>query len=108
MRAGAMRHYISIERLTEQKDRHSAIKNVWVEVCKVYASIKPLTGRSLFAAQQNHSEVTGDILMRYRPDIDAKMRVVYEGKIYSIHAVIDPDLRHRELHLMVSEGVREN
>jgi len=108
MQAGKLRHRVTFQQLTEQKDTHGAGKNTWVDVCTVYARIRPLTGRSLFAAQQNHSEVTGMIDIRYDARITAKMRAVFEGKIYSIHAVIDPELRHKELNLMVSEGVREN
>jgi SPP1 family predicted phage head-tail adaptor len=61
----------------------------------------------LFAAQQNHSEVTGTIDLRYRKDVNAELRAVYDGKIYHINAVIDFELRHKELKLMVSEGVIE-
>lgn len=108
MQAGLLRHRVTFQQLTEQKDAHGADKNNWVDVCTVYARVSPLSGRSLFAAQQNHSEVTGTIETRYRPDLNAKMRAVFEGKIYSLHAMIDPEMRHRELRFMVSEGVREN
>jgi SPP1 family predicted phage head-tail adaptor len=108
MNTGPMRHRVDFEALTEQKDQHSAIKNVWVKVCDARTRIIPLTGRSLFAAQKEHSEVTGRIEMRYRADITAKMRGVFNGKIYSIHAAINVEERNKDLHLMVSEGVREN
>ncbi len=105
---GKLRHRVTFEALTKTKDSHGAEKPLWKPVCTVWARVSPLSGKWLFAAQQNHSEVTGTIEMRYRADINAQLRAVYEGKIYSIHAVIDRDLRHKELQLMVSEGVRES
>lgn len=108
MNTGAMRHKIIIEALPKTRDSSGGEKFIWQPVCTVQAEIVPLSGRALFAAQQNHSEVTGVIKMRFRADITAKMRAVYNNKIYSIHAPINVGERNKELHLMVSEGVRES
>ena len=108
MNTGAMRHKIIIEALTETRNSSGGEKFLWQKVCDVQSEIIPLSGRALFAAQQNHSEVTGIIKMRFRADITAKMRAVYNNKIYSIHAPINVGERNKELHLMVSEGVRES
>jgi SPP1 family predicted phage head-tail adaptor len=102
---GRLRHRVTFQKLTTTRGLSGGEKNEWVGVCTVWARVSPLSGKALFAAQQNHSEVTGTIDMRYRADINAKMRAMYEGKTYHIHAVIDPDLRHKELRLMVSEGL---
>lgn len=107
MQAGKLRHRVTFERLTKTRGASGGEKNEWVTVAVVWARVQPLSGKYLFAAQQNHSEVTGTIDIRYRADINAELRAVYESKIYSIHAVIDPELRHKELKLMVSEGVIE-
>lgn len=108
IQAGKLRHKITIEALTETRNSSGGEKFIWQPICTVQAEIIPLSGKSLFAAQQNHSEVTGIIKMRFRADITAKMRAVYNNKIYSIHALINVGERNKELHLMVSEGVRES
>lgn len=102
---GKLRHRVTFQSLTMQRGLGGGEKQEWVDECTVWARVSPLSGKFLFAAQQNHSEVTGTIDLRYRADINAKMRAIYEGKTYHIHAVIDPELRHKELKLMVSEGV---
>lgn len=70
-------------------------------------SIEPLRGRELFAAQEHFAEVTTRIRIRYRDDVTAEMRVVHGGVDYAIGAVIDPELRHRELELMCASGVTD-
>jgi len=77
----------------------------WVAFSTVYADIQPLSGRELIAAQAVQSEITGKITMRYLLGVTAGMRARYEGKVYDIQSVIDWGLRHRELNLMVSEGL---
>jgi len=105
---GKLRHRVTIEALTETRNSSGGEKFIWQPICTVNAEIVPLSGKSLFAAQQNHSEVTGIIKMRYRADINAKQRAVHKDKIYSIQAVINIGERNRELHLMTSEGVKES
>ena len=79
---------------------------VWDELAEVWAAMEPLTGREFWAQQQVQSEITVRIRIRYRDDIVAGMRVVYNQAIYMIKNVIDPLEKHEELHLMCSEGVR--
>lgn len=105
MQAGKLRHRVTFQQLTMRRGLGGGENSEWVDVCTVWARISPLGGKALFAAQQNHSEVTGTIDIRYRDDINSKMRAMYEGKTYHIHAVIDADLHHIALKLMVSEGV---
>lgn len=108
IQAGKQRHRVTFEALTETRNSSGGERFEWQPICTVQTEIVPLSGKSLFAAQQNHSEVTGIIKMRYRADINAKMRVIYKEKIYSIHAVINVGERNRELNLMTSEGVKES
>jgi SPP1 family predicted phage head-tail adaptor len=81
---------------------------VWEELAEVWAAMEPLTGREFWAQQQVQSEITVRIRVRYRSDVLAGMRVVYNEAIYMIRNVIDPLEKHEELHLMCSEGVRES
>lgn len=80
----------------------------WTTLATVWMSIEPLNGRELFAAQEHHSEVEVRVRIRYRDDVTAQMRVLHESKYYAILAVIDSELRHREIDLMCTEGVVDN
>lgn len=108
MRAGKLRHRITIQSRHVARGTMGGESAKWVDVVQgIPASIEPLNGRELFTAQQVHSEVTVRIRMRYRPGIEAKMRAVYQGVVYSIQYAINPELLNSELQLMCSVGVNE-
>ncbi len=79
----------------------------WQALATVYASVEPLTGRELFAAQEHHSEVTSRIRIRKRSDVTASMRVRYGSRYFAIKYVFDPEERGRETVILCAEGVRD-
>lgn len=108
MRAGKLRHQGTIQFPAAGSPEFSASGEpivVWADLATVWMSIEPLSGRELFAAQEHHSDTRVRIRLRYRDDVNAQMRVLHEFKYYEIFSVIDPELRHREVVLMCSEGV---
>lgn len=108
--AGKLRHRVIIQRLVAGSPQQTASgqpDEAWATYLTVLASVEPLNGRELFAAQEHHSEVTTRVRVRYRDGVTAKMRVSFDGKLYNIAAVIDPELRHREFQLLCVEGVSE-
>ncbi len=107
IRAGALRHRVTIQRKTATVDTHGGPIETWETVCSISASIEPLQGREFIAAQAVNAEITGKIRIRYRSDITASMRVLFGAKIYNILSVINPAELNRELVLMVSEGLNE-
>lgn len=107
MRAGHLRHTLVIEQPTETRDAHGQAVQTWSTFATVPGSLEPLSGREVFAAAQVQAEVTARARIRYLAGVTAKMRVTFESKIYAITAVIDRELRHRELELLLSEGLTE-
>jgi SPP1 family predicted phage head-tail adaptor len=107
MQAGKLRHRVTIESLVETQDGTTgAISRAWSTVATVWAAIEPLSGREFIAAQGAQAEVVARILIRYRDDVVAKMRVVFGSKVYNIRAVLpDKESGTEHLTLMVSEGV---
>lgn len=97
---GRMRHRITLQRFEEGEDEYGATVSMWVNVATVWASVEPLRGQEFFAAQSLQSQTTVRIRMRYRPGVDASMKVLFDGKTYSIESVIEPLMRHGELQLM--------
>lgn len=108
MNTGKMRHRITFQVEAGNRGRSGDTKFQWADHCTVHAEYITTGSRALFAAQQLHSEVTGMFRLRYRPDLDAAMRIMFNGKVYSISAVVDVDERHRELNVMVSTGVSQS
>lgn len=105
IRAGAMRHSVSIESPHTGRDSMGCVSNEWATFAsKVAASLEPLNGRELFSAQQHHAEVTFRVRMRYRAGIVAGMRILHRGRLFNVVYVINPGERNAELQLMCSEG----
>lgn len=108
IRAGQLRHSITIQRQHTATDAMGSASEDWVDVATgVAASIDPLSGRELYAAQQHHSEVTNRIRMRYREGVLPSMRVLHRGVAYPILYVMNQSLRDAELVLMCAAGVHE-
>lgn len=111
MQAGKLRHRCTIERPTQQQDPNTGemIKG-WEEVGKAWMAIEPLSARAFVAAQAAQSEITGQLVMRYRTtlSINSTMRVRSGGTIYNIEGVL-PDKRSGKEYLTLpySEGVND-
>lgn len=108
IRAGKLRHSITIERQHTASDAMGSVSDSWIPVAQgVAASLEPLSGRELYAAQQHHAEVTVRVRLRYRAGIGPSMRVVHRGVAYPVLYVINPALKDAELQLMCATGVHE-
>ncbi|WP_235634794.1 phage head closure protein [Bacillus mycoides] len=44
-----------------------------------------------------------EFFIRFRRGIDSKMRVLYEGRLFEIKAVVDVDEQHKETCLVCEE-----
>lgn len=105
MRAGELRHKITIQELVEQVDEYGTPTgtSTWQDVCTVWAAIEPIQGREYVLLHSTQSELSARIRIRYRSGIKPAMRVVYGDRVFDIQAVIDTQERHIELQLMCIE-----
>lgn len=111
MRAGRLRHRVRLQRRVETQQATGEITWSWADLAEVWASVEPVAGREYFAAAQVQSEITTRIRIRYRPGLNAKLRVVFiaepgspgEVKYYDVRSVINYAERDREVHLMCTE-----
>ena len=104
MRAGALRHRIEIQRNDGIRDPDSGeIIPGWTTVARVWAEVVDLSGREFWDSQQVQSEISTRVRIRYRDGIEPTMRVIHGDRTLEIQAVLDPDGRRRELHLMCRE-----
>lgn len=111
IKAGTLRHQVTIQRLvagSPQQKPSGEPDTAWAAwLTNVSASIEPLRGRELFAAQEHHSEVTTRIRVRYRAGVEPTMRVVFGSTVYEVLAVLDKEMRHVELELLCRVGVND-
>lgn len=105
MRAGDLRHRITIQTPAETSDTDAGLAANWTDVATVWASINPISGREYFTAQETASIVTHRVRMRYRTGIRPEMRLEFGQRYFRIDTIIDRDERRRELEIMCHEVV---
>lgn len=107
--AGRLRHRVLIQRpeYTQNPVTGEMVK-AWVDVAGVYASVEPLSARDFVAAAATQSKVAVRIIIRYRPGVDASMRLLHGTRIYNIEGALpDKDSGLEYLTLPCSEGVSD-
>ena len=109
--AGNLRHRITIQKKMVT-DRHPVTGTEiteWVPLWEsVPAEVVPLSVREFVAAQAVQSKLSARIRIRWRPGVDASMRILHDGRIYNIEGVLpDPDSGRAYLTLPCSEGVND-
>jgi len=73
----------------------------WTPVAEVWAQIVPVRGEERYAAGAEQPERDAKIRIRWRPGISSGMRVLHEGRVWDITAVLEIG-RHEGLELLCS------
>lgn len=105
MKAGLLRNRITIQQKVIGKDVLGQDVDLWVDVCKVRAEIRDISGREYQSSQAEQVQTDCKILIRYRKDITADMRALCNGTYYDIKAVLE-DVKRTRLELPCQKGVR--
>lgn len=107
MRSGRLRHLLQLQELASASPRQSTSGerlDPWANFASVRARISPVSGKERRAAGQTQSVIDTEIEIRYLDGVVAGMRGVHAGKVYTIHAVVDPDERNKRLLLQCTAG----
>lgn len=109
-RAGQYRHRVDIQDWVEVRDPNTgAFTETWVTVFEgVPARIVPASGKEFLAAQAIQSEISARIVIRYRPGLNPKQRLLHNGDIYNVYAWLpDPESGRDYVSAPCSLGVNE-
>lgn len=107
MRAGTLRRQVLIQARTQAVDGFGQQSTAWSAGLSVSADIQQLQGNELLNAQAVNALTTHSVLIRYRTDVTAASRLVYQGRFFNVHSVVDPDTSHIALLLMCGEGMNQ-
>lgn len=99
MRAGLLRHRVTLYRPIETRTLAGESLIEWEEYDIVWASVEPVSGGEEWLSSKARENIDVSIRMRYRPDVEAKHRAVHAGVNYEITAIIIPDTRKIEMVL---------
>lgn len=87
MKAGQLRHRITIQQYTEQSGPFGG-EGEWTDYKKsVPAHVSFLSAKELVASGAERSEVSARIKVRYDKNINAKMRIIFRDDLYEIEGV---------------------
>ena len=104
IKAGDLRHEIIIQQSTETQGSYGDPVETWYTFATVWANIKPLKGRMLFAAQAVNPKTNTEIEIRYLCNLSTKYRILFGTRIYlPTQPPINIDERNISMRLMVEE-----
>lgn len=93
MRAGDLRSRITIQKRGPTKDDWGTpMPDAWADLDTVWADVRHPSGLEMVKADATTSVVKASIRIRWRSDVTAGMRVLFDGRVYNILAVL-PDAR---------------
>ena len=105
MRAGQLRHLVTIESRSATPDTYGEPAQTWSTLhANQPASIEPLSGRELIAAQAVQSDVTHRVRMRYVAGVETKHRIAFGSRVFDIRAIRNIDERGIEWEMLCTEG----
>lgn len=99
-----MNRRITFLRLETTEDEMNQDKSEWKKYRTVWATIKPYKSSEYNFMGKLKPEVTHRVYIRFRKDITADMRILYQNHIYSISgSPLDMDDLHRMLEIQCEE-----
>lgn len=109
MRAGQMRHRVTVLQRSTSQGSSGEQSNAWSMYAIRWAAIEPLSGREFFSAQQREARVTTQFGMRPLPGLKTAMRLqTDDGKLYNIVAVLPQGVGlNSEITIFADELVEE-
>jgi phage head-tail adaptor, putative, SPP1 family len=104
MNIGSLRNRITLQYPDGTIIKNGAEATNYTDGLTVWAAIKPLRVKELFLIQNDYSECTTQITIRYVPNIAQTWKIKYfDGQkniFFEIVGIIDVDMKHQELQLV--------
>ena len=104
MRAGNLKHKVTIQTYSETQNDFGEVLKGWVDLKLAYASITPLSAKEFFKAG-THAEVSHKVELRYLKDVTPKMRVIFGVRVFTIESVLNIREANKSLQLICTEVV---
>lgn len=97
-----LRHRVTIETpaATLTPDGHST---GWSVVGSIFANVRPMRGKEIFYQEQASEAITHKVEIRYRPDISARNRLIFEDRVLNIVSTLNVDERNDMIELTCAE-----
>ena len=103
MRAGKLRHPITIVNPTRVTNETGGASIADVTVAQLYASVEWTSGSERSSGGQMESRLAGTFTARFHPDVAANHELLYRERRLRIRAVKNLDERDREMKIECEE-----
>lgn len=87
MDIGELKHIIAFQKLVTDTNENVFEMEDWQDYKTVWAAITNLHGREYFEAATVKAENTVKFTIRYIPNIEPTMRIIFKGKQYNITSI---------------------
>lgn len=101
---GPMRHRLILQRRVSAPDNGGGISPGWADIAELWAEVTPVSGREAIQAMRLASLASYRVRLRFRADISAADRLIFNQKILNIRSLTDADARGRWLECVCEEG----
>lgn len=103
------KHKVELQSESETQNSFGGTSNSWVKIRDMRVSIKPISGNESFLSNTDFAKVTHTIKCRYRQDITASNRLVYNDRgierIFRIISVFNDNEKKRYITIKAVEEV---
>jgi SPP1 family predicted phage head-tail adaptor len=102
MRAGELRHRITIQQQVKGRDTDGGVIVIWSDLTTIWAAVEPLSGAE--RQVENSDQLLATRLTRFRirkrNGLDTTMRIVFGYQAFDIQEIIHVQARSREIQLI--------
>jgi SPP1 family predicted phage head-tail adaptor len=110
MTPGELKRRITFQTRATGRDGAGGVLDAWTDAFTVWAAIKPLSGRELIAAQTVNAEISHDVTVRWRTELDnpraaAAYRITYGARVFNVLSVRDEKEGRQWVVCQCSEGL---
>lgn len=103
MRAGLLKHRVTIKTPTRVADGMGGFTVTWTDVATVWAAIWPLKGQEKIESMKLEHEITHRIRMRYRSDVTYEDRLLYKTRTFRVIDFRNIDESDVQLEVLAKE-----
>lgn len=105
MRAGTMRHRVTLVTVTTAEESGGAGYTESESTATVWADVQPISGAEGVVAGAERAPLTHTVRMRYRSGVTPRSRIKLGSRVLYITSVANVGERNRELLLSCEERV---
>lgn len=105
MRAGRLRHRVTIQTRSTTPEADGGQPATWTDGATVWAGVEPIAGREMLRADAAAAEVSHRVWMRWRAGVTPANRLKLGTRTFEIVAAINAGERDRDLEILAKELV---